>query len=131
MANIEFRNSWKLNDERQRVDALAVWEEHKILPVGSKPAKRLAELCSVAYDGDIAIGVATAAISRYEPLRSNIAFARCFVAPGHSMRDALRGLAICQSRRHSPNDVVAVFIGALPLRKPSWQGSRSEARTST
>ena len=137
MADIEFRNSWKLNDERQRADALAVWEEYKILPVGAKPAKRLAELCSVAYDGDTAIGVATAAISRYKPLRSNIAFARCFVVPGHREQDAARGLMVACRKyigewaKENPADdvrgmaVVAQSPHLAPInRVPVWPNTQ-------
>jgi hypothetical protein len=94
MSEIEFRNAWKQNDQRQRDDALAIWKEHNVLPVDEKPGRRLAELCSVAYLEDEAIGVATAAIQDYKRLRSNIAFARCFVTPGNRQQDAARGLMI-------------------------------------
>jgi hypothetical protein len=137
MDELDFKNAWKMGDERQRDDALAVWTEHKILPVGDKPAKRLAELVSVAYSGREPVGVATAQISFYNPVRSKLAFLRCFVVPTHRQQDVARGIIRASyrylsdwSEQHPEEEVrgAAVvaqspFLGPIN-RKPVWSETK-------
>lgn len=79
--DLELRPAWQLNDEGVERDAIDFWKRLDILPAGVTPEERASELVAAAYRDGQLVGVTTASLNRYEPLRARFAFQRCAVAP--------------------------------------------------
>ena len=78
---LEVRPAWRRDDARIEADAIAFWERLGILPAGVKPQDRARELVAAAYSDGRLVGVTTASLNLYEPLRARLAFQRCAVEP--------------------------------------------------
>jgi len=132
MANIHFETAWKRNDPRHSADATGFWVENRMINK-EEAAKRVADLCSMAYADGKLVGVSTVNLNAYAPLRSNFAFYRCAVAPEFRRQS----LAILLTRHtittmeawcleHMPYDIqgVATILQAHELdekaRTPMW-----------
>ena len=85
--DVDLRPAWRRNDPDLVRDAIAFWDRLGILPPEVTPEDRAGQLAAAAYARDRLIGVTTATISLYPPLRAKFAFMRVAVDP-----DARRGL---------------------------------------
>ncbi len=97
MSEIRFVPAWRRDDPNIRDDAFALWDRLKVLPAGVTPEVRAREICAAAYEGDRLIGLSSAAIVLYPPLRQNFAFTRVLVDPEQRRRTLARQF-ILQSR---------------------------------
>jgi hypothetical protein len=94
LSEIEYKNAWQKSDPKLIEDAVSLWNAHNVMTRGIDPADRVSEICALAYFDAEPIGVATINIRRFGQVRSNIAFARCFVTPDHREKDAARWLMV-------------------------------------
>ena len=85
--DVDLRAAWRRDDPDIVRDALAFWERLGILPPDVRPEDRARELAAAAYRDGRLIGVSTATITSYPPLRAKFAFMRSAVDP-----DARRSL---------------------------------------
>lgn len=94
MGNLRLVSAWQRQDPEIEAHALAYWSRLQALPRGVDPAKRLKELCAVAYyDADL-VGVSTVRIGDLQPFPCRFAFFRCSTSPNHSLLSLGRKLAL-------------------------------------
>ena len=80
-ADLDLRAAWRRGDAELERDAVEFWAQLGILPAGVTPEERASELVAAAYRDGRLVGVTTASLNRYEPLRARFAFQRCAVVP--------------------------------------------------
>ncbi len=81
MSEISILPAWRRYNRKFELDAIALWERLGQLPSGDKPDDRAKQLMTVAYDGDRLVGVTTAFIEFYPPVREKLAFYRILLEP--------------------------------------------------
>jgi hypothetical protein len=79
--NLRFVTAWRRNDPKLQGDAIAMWTELAVLHPSVRPEQRARELVTLAYAGDRLIGITTAEIQTYAPVRQRFAFARILIRP--------------------------------------------------
>lgn len=79
--NIRYVSAWRRRNPALERDAIAMWTEMKVLPAGVRPEDRAKELCALAYDGDRLVGITTAQIQPYAPVRQRFAWGRILLRP--------------------------------------------------
>jgi hypothetical protein len=79
--DIRYVGAWRRNDPQIERDAVAMWNEMRILPPNVRPEDRARELVSVAYAGDRIVGITTATLQTYQPVRQRFAFIRILMRP--------------------------------------------------
>jgi hypothetical protein len=85
MDDITTIQAWRRDDPRCIADAKAFWRQ---IGLGDDVAEeRAAELCVVAYSGEGLLGVSTARLARFEPLKGRFAHLRCAVSPAARRKD--------------------------------------------
>jgi hypothetical protein len=78
-----FRVVWRCADAATERDVLAFWREHKLLPVDADAAKRLRDICVVAWDVPRVVGVIEAEVRYLDAVRAKIAMIKLAVATDH------------------------------------------------
>lgn len=76
LSDIHYVPAWKRGDTRLERDALAMWRDMGVMPQGMKPEERLKELVVLAYKGERLVGITSADVRPYAPLRQRFAFMR-------------------------------------------------------
>lgn len=71
------------NNARYEEDAVALWARLGAIPERDNALARAKELMVVAYRGDELLGLTTAFIEFYPPLRAKFAFNRILIDPSH------------------------------------------------
>jgi hypothetical protein len=79
--NLHFASAWQGNDPKFEADAVAMWKELRVLPPDVVPEQRAKELVSLAYVGERLVGITTAQIQFYQPVRQKFAFIRILMRP--------------------------------------------------
>ena len=77
--DVDLRAAWRRDDPDILRDALAFWDRLGILPPDVEPDDRARELAAAAYRDGKLVGVTTAVVTLYPPLRARFAFFRCAV----------------------------------------------------
>jgi hypothetical protein len=83
MSEPDIKVCWKLRDPAFERDVLAFWREDRMLPTVADVAKRIKEICVVAYDGPRIVGVVEANVRQLGFVRARIAMLKAAVAPAH------------------------------------------------
>jgi hypothetical protein len=78
-----YKPVWRCEDAETERDVLAFWRENQLLPANVDPAKRLRDLCVVAYDGGRVVGVIETEVKYNELVRAKLAMIKLAVAPSH------------------------------------------------
>lgn len=79
--NIRYVGAWQRNDPALERDAIAMWTEMKILPPSVRPEDRAKQLVALAYADDRLVGITTAEIQPFAPVRQRFAFMRILMRP--------------------------------------------------
>jgi hypothetical protein len=79
--DVRYVPAWQLSDPKLEGDAIAMWREMRILPHNQSAEARAKELVSLAYMGDRLVGITTAVIGHYAPVRQRFAFMRLLIRP--------------------------------------------------
>ena len=80
MSEPVLKGCWRSADAVIQRDVLKFWREEDLLPDVADAAKRLKEVCVVAYDGDRIIGALDAQIRRLDVVRARFAVLRVAIA---------------------------------------------------
>jgi hypothetical protein len=78
-----YKPVWRCADAETERDVLAFWRENNLLPANADPAKRLRDICVVAYDGGRVVGVIETEVKYNDLVRAKIAMIKLAVAPSH------------------------------------------------
>lgn len=105
---IRYVSAWRRRDPALERDAVAMWTEMKILPAGVKPEDRARELCVLAYHGDRLVGITTAQIQPYAPVRQRFAWGRILLRP------ECRKIRACGPPHHRHARGTARMVGGEP-----------------
>jgi GNAT superfamily N-acetyltransferase len=89
-----YRTVWQATDTAAQVAAMKFWADNGLLAPNIDQAARVAQLCTMAYDGAEVVGVATARIRPLEMMNADFALFRCAVAPEHRRRGIATSLAV-------------------------------------
>ncbi|MDO8290103.1 MAG: hypothetical protein Q7T44_12870 [Parvibaculum sp.] len=81
LSNIRYVSAWKRGDAALEGDAMAMWREMGVMPAGVRPEERLKELVVLAYKGARLVGITSAEVRPYAPLRQRFAFMRMLMRP--------------------------------------------------
>ncbi|MGV8995415.1 MAG: hypothetical protein ACOH12_00525 [Parvibaculaceae bacterium] len=117
---VSYLPAWRLDSARYEADAIAMWSEMGALGAGVRPEERAKELAALAYRNGQLIGITTAVLHHYPPLRQRFAFMRMLLRPDAAQdgidvplavefRETLR-----QWSRDNPSELVA-GCGAIVL----------------
>ncbi|MDO8290104.1 MAG: hypothetical protein Q7T44_12875 [Parvibaculum sp.] len=79
--NLRFVPAWKRNDPKLQADALALWQELRMLPPDIDLVQRATQLVVSAYIGARLVGVTTAEVQTHPPVRQRFAFGRILLRP--------------------------------------------------
>lgn len=79
--NLRYVAAWRRNDPKLEADAIAMWNEMGVLHPNVRPEQRAKELVTLAYIGDRLVGITTAEITPYAPVRQRFAFGRILLRP--------------------------------------------------
>jgi hypothetical protein len=79
--DIRYVAAWRRNDPKIERDAVAMWNEMRILPPNVRPEERAKELVTVAYAGERIVGITTASLQAYQPVRQRFAWGRILLRP--------------------------------------------------
>ena len=94
----ELKVCWNLADATIQRDALKFWREQNLLPDIADAAKRLRQICVVAYDGTRIVGTVEARLTRLEIVRARFAMMTLAVAPERRLEN-LPGELIQRAQR--------------------------------
>lgn len=128
--------AWRKADPALERDAVAFWDKMDALPAGVSPDDRLPELVCVAYHEDQVIGLATADIGPYRPLRKKFAFWRVLIHPDyrlHGMRVNMSSFVNSFFRdwaRENPEEELAGMGSVVSTTYDRPEGYRPVARVS-
>ena len=135
--DVELRSAWHREEPDLARDAMEFWQRLGILPPDVTPEDRARELAACAYRGGRLVGVTTATISPYPPLRARFAFMRVAVAPEERRSLASTALSVFTrdilerwSAEHPEQRVLgmAAIIESADLRQrqrdPVWENTR-------
>lgn len=135
--DLDLRAAWRREDPDLTQDALAFWERLGILPPDVSPEERARELAAGAYRDGRLVGVTTATISPYPPLRAKFAFMRVAVDPEERRSLTSTALSVFTrevverwSAEHPEEGVLglAAIIESADLRQrqrdPVWENTR-------
>ena len=135
--DLDLRAAWRREDPELVRDAIAFWERLAILPPDVTPEDRARELAAGAYRDGRLVGVTTATISSYPPLRAKFAFMRVAVGPEERRSLASTALTVFTrdiveqwSADHPEERVLglAAIIESEDLRQrqrdPVWENTR-------
>ena len=78
---IDYVTAWRRNDPKLEADAKAMWRETGALVPDVNPDARARELAALAYRGDRLVGITSADLQVYPPLRQRFAFVRLLLRP--------------------------------------------------
>lgn len=92
MSEVTVHGAWRKNNARYEEDAVALWAKLGAIPERDNAQARSKELMVVAYRGDELLGLTTAFIEFYPPLRANFAFNRILIDPSHQGEGLLEPL---------------------------------------
>lgn len=92
MLEIELKAAWRRDDQRFERDAIEFWIEHGLLGEGAHE-ERAKQLSAVAYLGDKLVGVTTAFLVDYKPLRHRLAFHRVVAHPDYRRNQVMNRVA--------------------------------------
>lgn len=120
--NLRLVPAWKRNDPKLQADAVAMWQELKMLPAEINLAERAKELVVLAYIGARLVGVTTAEVQTHKPVRQRFAFGRILLRPEAekaglvvpmtiAMREELR-----EWSKANPHEQVAGFAIAISAK---------------
>lgn len=76
LSDIRYVTAWKQGDARLEGDVMAMWRDMGLMPQGGRPEERLRELVVLAYKGERLVGITSADVKPYAPLRQRFAFMR-------------------------------------------------------
>ena len=126
--------AWKNPDPALATRIQKFWDLEVPLPPDVDPAVRLKEVCAVALERDRVVGLTTALVGHYEPLRCNFAFYRCAVATDYRRGNVATHLTFesfkflsqwSEVNQHLHVKGLLAVIQAEPLRKfqeqPIWE----------
>jgi hypothetical protein len=120
-----FRPAWQGSDPAVTADAIAFWQRLGILPTGTSPQERAADLAAAAYrDGQLA-GVLTAQVMRVKQVRSELAMIRVAVDPAHRRAHVARALTLFS------RDLLHRWAAANPAAKLAGLGAIVEGQEMT
>lgn len=129
--------AWRRNDKAIEAEAVAFWKRLDILPEDVAPEQRAKELVAVARRDGQLIGVSTAILEVYHPLRARMAVIRAAIDPGHRRSHA--GIALGVGTREAleswarehPQERVGGILAVIdnlglgtPLLEPYWPNTR-------
>jgi len=77
----ELKVCWNSADATIQRDALKFWREQNLLSDVADAAKRLRQICVVAYEGTRIVGAVEARLTRLEVVRARIAMLTLAIAP--------------------------------------------------
>ncbi len=83
MSDVSILPAWRKHNTDFERDAVAFWARLSGLPEDIPPEARAKQLSSVAYVGEKLVGVTTAFVDYYPPVRANLAFYRILLDPDH------------------------------------------------
>ena len=81
MSDAELKVCWNSADATIQRDALKFWREQNLLPDIADAAKRLRQICVVAYDATRIVGAIEARLTRLEIVRARFAMLTLAIAP--------------------------------------------------
>lgn len=117
---VDYVAAWRRADARLEADAIAMWADMGVLAPDVSPQARAKELTALAYRNGRLVGISTAVLQNYSPLRQRFAFMRMITRPGPAgegvavplalmCREALRGWS-----KANPDEQVAGFAAIIP-----------------
>ncbi len=134
---VDLRAAWRRDEPEITRDSIAFWERLGILPPDVTPEDRARELAAAAYRDGRLVGVTTATISPYPPLRARFAFLRTAVDADERRRLTSTALSVFTrevieqwSAEHPEERVfgLAAIIESEQLRQrrrdPIWENTR-------
>ena len=125
MSSLAYKVVWRCADAAMERDVLAFWRENQLLRDDADAAKRLRDICVVACEDERVVGLFSAEVRFFEPVRAKIAMLKIAVAPSHRKSKVSSYLSLFGS------DVIEVWASDNPDEKVMGIGSISQVVSSS